>query len=381
MSSIIDNFPEISFIDETQVTEVLNQMIADYQEKYKEKTGKEAVLAQSDPIRLVMYACTLQIYQAMQYADFAGKMNFLKYSIGDYLDNLGAQRGVMRKQARPATTILEFSMPSTLSSAVTIAAGTRVTNGNEVYFSTDKVAEIPAGSTSVTVSATCMTPGTSGNGFAPGELSTLVETHPYITDVENTTETEGGADIETDDELRERIFGAPGAYSVAGPADAYEYFVKEADPTITDVKVYSSDPGQVDICIVVNGNEIPSEDLLDKVETYLEESSVRPLTDYVVLHAPTTQTYNISLTYYIARSNSNAAASIQSAVNTAVAAYNAWQTEKLGRDINPSYLIQKIMEAGAKRVVVTAPTQTTLEATQLAVLGTQTVTYGGLEDD
>ena len=380
-TNVIDNFPDISFIDNSEVDEVVNQMISDYQSKYTELTGKEAPLAQADPVRLILQACGLQIYQAMQYADYAGKMSFLKYSNGSYLDNLAALRGLSRSQAKPATTVLKFSIAAALSSVVTVPAGTRVTNGNDVYFATDTVAEIPIGSLNVTVPATCTAAGTLGNGFAPGELNTLVETNPYITAATNTTTTEGGTDTETDDALRDRIFASPGAYSVAGPASAYEYFVRESDPTISDVVVYSSTAGQVDICFVVNGNEIPSQALMDKVEAYLENSSVRPLTDHVVVHAPTEKTFNINITYYIAQSDSSAVTSIQAAVSGAVDAYVAWQSEKLGRDINPSVLIQRVMEAGAKRVEVTTPTRTVLNSTELAVLGTKSVTYGGLEND
>lgn len=216
-TSVIENFPDISFIENTEVNDVLNQMISDYQEKYKEITGTEVTLSQADPFRLIMYACTLQIYQAMQYADNAGKMSFLKYSYGEFLDNLAALRGLTRQQATSATTILEFSIENPLESAVGIAEGTRVTNGNELYFATDEYAEIAAGSTTVRVRATCTETGKSGNGFAPGELSTLVETHPYVTGVQNVTTTEGGYDIESDNELRDRIYAAPGAYSTAGP--------------------------------------------------------------------------------------------------------------------------------------------------------------------
>lgn len=120
---------------------------------------------------------------------------------------------------------------------------------------------------------------------------------------------------------------------------------------------------------------------MDKVEEYLEDNDVRPLTDYVVIHAPTTQTYNVNITYYISRSDSSAVASIQAAVENAVEQYNDWQTGKLGRDINPSYLIQKVMEAGAKRVEVTAPTRTVVTSTALASVGTVNISYGGLEDD
>ena len=37
MSVVTENFPDISFIDDATVEETMNQMIADYQEKYKEQ--------------------------------------------------------------------------------------------------------------------------------------------------------------------------------------------------------------------------------------------------------------------------------------------------------------------------------------------------------
>lgn len=44
MSVVTENFPDISFIDDATVEETMNQMIADYQEKYKELTGKDVSL-------------------------------------------------------------------------------------------------------------------------------------------------------------------------------------------------------------------------------------------------------------------------------------------------------------------------------------------------
>ena len=81
------------------------------------------------------------------------------------------------------------------------------------------------------------------------------------------------------------------------------------------------------------------------------------------------------------------AAEITAAVNEAVTEYQRWQAGRLGRDINPSRLIQMIVEAGAKRVVVTSPTYTHLSdggqsgVPDLAKVGTVTVTNGGYEDE
>jgi len=70
-----------------------------------------------------------------------------------------------------------------------------------------------------------------------------------------------------------------------------------------------------------------------------------------------------------------------SAVEGAVAAYIEWQTAKIGRDIDPSKLIQLVMNAGVKRVVVTSPVYTPVGATEAAKLGTKTVSAGGYEDE
>lgn len=381
MGFVSDNFPDISFIGNATVNDVMTQMISDYQEKYKEITGKEASLAQADPFRLIMYAATVQLYQGMQYADRAGKMGLLKYSKGDFLENLAALRRVDRIEATPAVTTLQFSIGSAIESVVAIPMGTRVTNGSGVYFATDEYAEIAAGNTTVSVSATCTAAGASGNGFAAGEFTTLVNTLPYITAVTNTNATSGGFDREDDESLKDRIYNAPSSYSTAGSAGAYEYHAKSVDPSISDVVVQSTTPGVVEVYFICDGGELPGEALVDKVSDYLMNNEIRPLTDNVTVQAPKTQTYNVDFTYYIASSNKSAVSTIQANVNTAVSLYNVWQTEKIGRDINPDDLLQKIKEAGAKRVTITSPSFTVLSGDTIAVLGTVTAKYGGLEDD
>lgn len=380
MGVVSENFPDISFIDDCTIDEVMAQMVSDYQEHYQEITGKETTLAKTDPYRIILYACAMQVYQGMQYADYAGKMSLLKYSNEDYLDNLAALRGVQRIEATAASTMLEFSIDEALESVIAIPEGTRVTNGDEVYFATDEYVEIPAGQLSVSVSATCTEAGATGNGFEAGEFTVLVNTLPYIVDVTNTEPTSGGADEESDDSLKDRIFNAPAAYSTAGSEAAYKYHVKSVDPAISDVVVDSSSPGTVDIYFICGG-ELPKDTLIEKVKDYLSGNNVRPLTDHVTVQAPDTVTYDVAFTYYISSSNKSMVSSIQADIETAVSVYNTWQTEKIGRDINPSYLTQKVMEAGAKRVTVTSPSFTVLGKDTIAKLGTVTMTYGGLEDD
>ena len=67
----------------------------------------------------------------------------------------------------------------------------------------------------------------------------------------------------------------------------------------------------------------------------------------------------------------------------AVESYIKWQTGKMGRDINPSYLTQLIMAAGVKRVEVRKPTFQVVEGTQVARINRETmnVLNGGVENE
>lgn len=380
MNSSLNNIPDISFIDNMTIDELLDQMVKDYQEKYAELTGENRALAQADPFRVILYTCAMQIYQAMQYADRAGKQNFLKYSYGSFLDNLATLRGLTRLPATSAVTILRFAISDPLQSALSVPAGARVTNGT-VYFATDEYAEIPAGQLFVDVKATCTETGTQGNGFRPGEINSLVEPIAYISVAQNTTETAGGSEIESDDALVDRIYLASSAFSVAGPADAYIYWTKTVSADIADVKVSSPAACEVDVRFILRNGELPGQALIDKVQSVLENDNIRPLTDQVSVSAPETVSYDIAITYYIGSDDRAAATAIQDRVALAVENYKVWQSAKIGRDINPSYLISQVMQAGAKRVVVINPSFTTVSDTQIAQAGTVSATYGGIEND
>ena len=374
--SAIKNTPEISFIDNKTVEDVRGEMVADYEEYMTQAQGVTVSLDRASVHRMILYAAAAQIYQAMQYIDRQGKQNILKYSYSDFLDNLAIFKGVTRNPATAATTTLRFTLSAERDTATGIPQGTRVSTAGAIYFATDVYAEIPAGSTTVDVPATCTVAGTDGNGFAVGELSTIVDPIPYVASVSNTTATEGGAEIESDDDLAERVFLAPGAYSTAGPEDGYLYHA------IGDVLATSNQAaGTVDIVFIMADGGTPGEEMIEGLEGYLQGKTIRPMTDLVRVAAPQEVQYTINLTYYINRSDSAQAVTIQQEVAAAVEQYKTWQ-RAIGRDINPSQLVRMVMDAGAKRVTVTAPTYTTVDATKVSALqGEAVISYGGLEDD
>ena len=377
----IMNYPDVSFIDNLSVETLENNMIQWFKQKRKELTGKDIVLGAADDRRLILSAGAYFIYQAFQKTDQAGKMGLLKYATGDFLENLGALKGVSRNPARGATVTLRYSMTSTRTSGTPVPAGSKATAGDGVFFSTQEYVEIPAGGTYVDAEALCDTVGTGGNVYAIGEINKMEAAVPFIDSVTNITKAQNGRDIESDDDLRERIFLAPESYTSAGSKGAYEYYVRTYDSTIEDVSISSPDPREVEIrCILADG-ELPQEEYINGLTAYLNSPDIKMLTDLISVQAPDTVNYNISMTYYINQSDSASALTIQNAVNNAVSKYIMWQKTKIGRDINPDELVKLVKEAGAKRVIVTSPVFTTIGFDEVAKLTTQTVTYGGLEND
>lgn len=376
----IAGLPDVSFIDDVTLDQIQEQMVKDYMDKYEELTGTAATLSRADPALLILYACSIQIFQTMLYVDRAGKQDLLKYSYGDYLDNLAALKGIAREPAKPAVVTMRFALAGIRPSTVAIPQGTRVSNG-ELYFETDEYVEISAGDTTVDVTATCQTSGVEANGILPGEINILVDPIAYVASVANTETTAGGTDIEGDDSLANRVYIAPSKYSVAGPEEAYRYWISAFNSSISDVYLSSPEAGRVLVEFILEGGELPNEAMIRSLADYLADENIRPLTDEVVVQLPATVSFSVDVEYWINKSDTSKAATIQAAVEQAVTDYITWQHEKIGRDINPSKLISLMEAAGAKRIVVNAPAYTVIPAASISRSSGSTITYGGIEDD
>ena len=344
---------------------------------YEAISGRK--LYPGDPVRLFLLTIADIIIQQRSIIDFAGKQNLLAYAGDGYIEHLGALLAVQRQDPAAALTTLQFTISAAQPSVVTIPKGTRATPGGNISFATTEAVDIPIDQTTASVTAECTTAGIAGNGFLTGQINKIVDPFPWFKAVTNTTTSSGGADKESLEAFRSRIQQAPESFSTAGPDGAYAYWAKSTNQAIADVSVTSPEPGIVDIRALMADGQLPTQDVLDAILEVCSAADKRPLTDYVTVDIPNVSTYDVDLTYYIDADKYATATTIQAAVQAAINNYNAWQQAKIGRDINPSVLIQMVVDAGAKRVTVTSPTFTTIAATGVAQLGTLTVTYGGVE--
>lgn len=143
--------------------------------------------------------------------------------------------------------------------------------------------------------------------------------------------------------------------------------------------------GQIALYILMNDGSIAGEEVKAAALAACSDEFVRPLTDQVTVEDPRIAYYDVDLTYYL--SDSTDASEVQEAVEAAVEQYKAWQSAKLGRDINPSYLIGLLMQTGIKRVELRAPAFRALSdgsdgsAPQVAAADTVEIVNGGVEDE
>lgn len=374
----LSNLPDINIV-EVNADAIVNNIIAAYENESKRS------LKPGDPLRLFLLSLANIIVHQQVLINDTARMNLLRYARRNVLDHIGALTETTRLDALSSRTKITFTLSAPQISVVTIPLGTRTTPGNNLFFETTSIAEIPAGELEVTVASECLTPGEIGNGYLVGQINVLVDPIPFVDSVSNISASSGGTDIERDEAFRDRIHSAPSSFSVAGPSEAYEYWARSANPLISDVKISSPAPCEVDVYVLLANGQLPTSEIIEQVDSVVNDRKIRPLTDKVTVLAPTTINYEIELEYWVDSSNAIDALTIQNAVDQAIKSYVLWQKIKIGRNINPSELTRIVMNAGAKRVNIAKPSYTTLDETQIAIIADETtdisVTYGGIEND
>lgn len=348
------------------------------------KKGYEEIMGvhinNGDPINDFISWVTYIFSIANNNINFTGKMNLLRYSQGVYLEALGELVGVKRNLARGAKATIKYTFSKIFDQVITIPKGHKVASGN-LFFELDNDIELPIGSREVTGNVTCLQDGKLGNNLPIGSINTIVDTVPYLYTVENINISSGGADLETDDSLRERIKLKPTSFSAAGPIAAYRYYTLTAHQDIIDAHIYTpkESPGTVKIIPLLKKGKIPENEVLKLVAKVLSADDIRPFTDKVEVIAPIASNYTINFKWWINKEDD--VTIITSSVNKAVEEYKQWQKEKLGRDINPNKLVQLLIQAGAKRVEIVSPIFTKIEKTHIAQDTGTTASYQGVEDE
>ncbi|WP_095128650.1 baseplate J/gp47 family protein [Pseudomonas sp. Irchel s3h14] len=323
--------------------------------RYEEKTGKTLYPAQVERLFIdqVAYSET-RLQMAIQ---SAGQQLLVRYAKAPILDYLGELVATPRLLAVPARCTLRFTMPVAVQQVLLIRAGTRVsTQDAKLAFLTDQDAVIPAGQAQISVTATCLTVGELGNGWAIGQISSIGNSPADGLVATNINVTAEGAEDEEDDRYRERIILAPEAFSNAGSRGAYRYHALAVHQSIIDVAVHGPDEGQPNghvalFPLTITG--LPSEDLLQRVKSVVSGEKLRPLCDTVHSYAPTEVSYQIKarITFYDMASRDEA----MKAAKAAAEAYAIERRAGLGRDLVQEQLTALLQVNGVYRADLELP--------------------------
>lgn len=176
----------------------LTDIIEEKQEKAQEVFGADVDLTESSPLELFLEAAAVEEADLWEKLEDAYHSCFVDSATGSSLDGIATLVGVTRNPATYASGLVEF----TGASGTYIPLLTEVRTAAEIGFKTQVAGWIPNGAESILVYA--IEPGADGN-VAANTITELVEAIAGVTNVTNPLATVGGADVELDAGLRQRI--------------------------------------------------------------------------------------------------------------------------------------------------------------------------------
>jgi phage-related baseplate assembly protein len=282
-----------------------------------------------------------------------------QFSTAPVLDYIAGLVAVERlSEARSGCTV-KFTL-ITGHGNVIIPKGTRVaTSDGNIIFATLEEGLIAPNDDDIDLSVLAEIPGKNGNNYAPGSVNKILDPLAFVSSVGNINTTGGGSDMETDEQLRERIRLAPSQYSSAGSRSSYLFYAKSANPLITDVSVSSPRAGTVQIVPLIETDEIlnPKDGTLDQVIKDIKNAcnaeNVRPLTDNVEVCPPTKKCYNIkvNITLYEGADSNE----VKEAITAALKEYSQVKRKRLSQDIIRSHIAQACLLPQVLDVEVVLP--------------------------
>lgn len=241
------------------------------QEEYRKRAGFSPDDASDAGIRLKVLA--QQLAALGQRMDVLRGEVFPQTSGGVALERHAETRGLVRKAAAQARGALRFSRATPAQSAVLIPAGTvcAAGGGDGVRYETTAQGIILAGETQGDAPARAVLGGANGNA-APSSVTALVTPVQGVAAVTNPQALSGGADAESDAQLRERLLRSFANISNGTNAAFYYDFAMGFDG-VASVNVVPREygSGTVGVYVAGVGGGVPAA-LVEQIRTQLAEA-------------------------------------------------------------------------------------------------------------
>lgn len=262
--------------------EILQKMV----DKYKELSGFEVFEESDIMIRLRVLAGELfNSYNALEYVK--RQMN-VKTAESEYLDNHALQRGLSRKNGVKAKGEVTFSLSTIASRDIVIDKGTVVSTASADVksFETDETVIIKEGTLSVKAKVTATKEGADHN-VMKDTVCVMVTPPLFVSSVTNELYFSGGADAESDDDLRKRIIDSYLDISNSTNEIYYKRLVQSVEG------VYSSSviagkrgAGTLDIHICGKGEKQITREHIDKAQELVDKNRELNVDVFVLYSLP-----------------------------------------------------------------------------------------------
>ncbi len=186
------------------MVESYNEILTGMENAYKDTTGYKPDENSDTGIRMRVLAG--EVFNLTSQLEWLKKQMFPTTAEGIYLDYHAEERGITRKSAVKATGYVTFAMAYVITEDVIIPKGTVVATDDDVplRFISTQERMIRAGTVNVVVPVEAEKGGKEYN-VATGKIVCAVTAVQNIIQIINLSPMTGGADVESDDRLRNRI--------------------------------------------------------------------------------------------------------------------------------------------------------------------------------
>lgn len=226
------------------------------------------------------------------------KLPFPQTSYGEYLELIGEDRGVFRKQALKSTGTIKIKGKIGTVIEKGKVASTAATDAKESvefeFIDTKTIDETGI----VYVNAQCTQAGAIGNVLS-GSIVLLMSPINGVESVVNDEDFTGGIDIEDDDVYRERIILKVQTPATSGNIGHYKLWATEVNGVGDAIVVPLADgPGTVKVIVLDSNKHTPTQEILSNVIANIEAN--RPIGASVSVIAATEIPINVSATLQLA---------------------------------------------------------------------------------
>lgn len=339
--SFLKNLPYPGVIEELNYDEILKSVKGVFKTHLNDD---EISLLESDNYSALLETLAYRELLLRARINSAVRSMLLPFAQGSDLDNIVAIYGIERLKGEKPTASIKLSLSTPRDADTIIPAGSVLVSDNGDVAYVKETAIVKKGELKTTAVSML-------NKFiksSPVKCEYIQTPFPFVLKAKQISGFAGGADVESDERLRERAVLSLERFSTAGSAKAYVYQTLSANAKIEEVSVLNGGAGIVNIFLKSSDM---SEETKQSVEEYLSGEKVRPLTDKVVVKNARIKDIEIKATLELTDMF------LQDTIDKEIKASR--KSLKLGEDLNLSYIYSMLHKNGVYRVNLAAPTADT----------------------